>query len=355
MTNSAHWPPVPPFTEMSRSADPIINSWNEDNDDMHNFSPSEMETITNKFEKKLGGGSFGILYHGMLPDGQEVAVRKLQSKFQQAPPIFLNKVSFLIGVHHRNLLRLSGFCSEYKQQMLIYEFMPKGSLYDHLHGHESLDWRTRLNILQQVAQGLAYLHFACSPSIIHGNVKSTNVLLSDTMLAKLSDFGLYELSPDAGFVVDATSGYFDPEYFKVKNLTGKSDVYSFGVLILEVVSGRVPFDTSLSKEQWSIVDWAQNTAQDGSCELIADSCLHGNYNANALAKVVQIALQTLATNQEERPTMMEVVIELKEANKIELGHHVAFAESATVDSWKSDELFLPLPLQNDSSRNDDSR
>lgn len=340
MANSAHWPPVPPLTELSRSADPVISVWNEGKNDGHNYSFAEVRSITNNFEKKVGG-----VFYGMLPDGQEIVVKLLQTKFWQSPSEFFSKARRLSSVHHKNLLRLYGFCAENNQQMLVNEYMVQGCLHDHLYdaGLDFLDWRTRLNVLQQVAQGLEHLHCACSPSIVHGNVKSTNVLLTDTMLAKVSDFGLHELLPDgAGVMVDATSGYLDPEYFTVNNLTEKSDVYSFGVLLLEVVSGRVPFDTSLPKEQWSIVDWVQKTLQEGNYEMVADPFLNGSYNINALSKVVQVALQTVVANLNERPTMSEIVMELKEANKLELGHHVAFVELASDDTCNSDDSSLPL-------------
>lgn len=345
MTNSAHWPPVPPFTEISRAGDSVVSAWKEGSNDAPIYSFSDMQIITNNFEKKLTAGSFGSLFYGTLSGGQEVVVKLLQSNIQQSPNDFLKKVSHLSYVNHRNLLRPTGFCAESHRFMFVYEHVQKGSLYDHLYNadNQCLDWRTRLNILQQVAQGLEYLHCVCTPSIVHGNLKSTNVLMSgDGMLAKVSDFGIYELSPN----VDATSGYLDPEYFAINKLTKKSDVYSFGVLILEVMCGRVPFDTSLPKEAWNIVDWVRNALHEENYELIADPGLHGSYNMIALSKVAQLALQATKININERPTIGEIAMELKEANKIELGHHVAFAELATSDFPNSSDFPLPSTCPN---------
>ncbi|KAI5076221.1 hypothetical protein GOP47_0008286 [Adiantum capillus-veneris] len=254
IAHSAHWPPVPPFAEISKSVDCGKAAHTGGSEDVPVYSFADMKNITNNFENRVAAkGANGALYHGTLPDGQEVVVKFLKPNIKQTPMEFLYKVTPLSYVNHKNLLRPIGFCAESQSFMFIYEGIQKGSLHNYLHNIDRhlLDWKTRLNILLQVAQGLEHLH-SCSPGIIHGSLKSANVLLSgDGLLAKVSDFGIYELLSD----VEATSGYLDPEYFSTKTLTDKSDIYSFGVLILEVVCGRMPFDRSLSKDAWNIIEW----------------------------------------------------------------------------------------------------
>eukprot|EP00250_Pteridium_aquilinum_P021817 c25234_g1_i3 orf=358-2304(-) len=343
VTRSAHWPPVPPFTEISKAVDPGVGVCKGGSNDTLIFSFADIQSITNNFENKITtAGGFGTLFYGTLSDGQDVVVKLLQSNMKQTQKEFLDKVAPLSRVNHKNLLRPVGFCDESQHRMFVYEHVQKGSLYDYLHTNTDrrlLDWKARLSILQQVAQGLEHLHNVCTPNIIHGNLKSTNVLLSgDGLLAKISDFGIYGLSP----TVDATSGYLDPEYFALHKLTEKSDVYSFGVLILEVVCGRHPFDTSLAKDAWNIVDWVYKLYYEGGHEVIADERLGGKYNTSTLSTLVQLALQATEGNTNKRPTMAELVVELKEVNKIEVGHHVAFVEQSTLDlSSSSDASAYP--------------
>lgn len=328
---SAHWPPVPPFTEISKSRDCGVAVQNGGSD-VPIYSFDDIKIMTNNFENRINTAGGSTLYHGALSEGQEVVVKLLQSNIEQTPMEFLYKVTPLSHVNHKNLLRPIGFCAENHRFTFVYEHSQKGSLYDYLHNKHALDWKTRLSILQQVAQGLEHLHDASVPSIIHGNLKSSNVLLSgDFLLAKVSDFGIWGLSPN----MDATSGYLDPEFFSTPKLTRESDVYSFGVLILEVVCGRMPMDSSQAKDARNIVDWARGVGND---EHMVDAYLNGKYKSSNLSTVVQLALKATASNINERPTMAELAMELKEVNKLEAGHHVVFAEQEMSDYFDCAEV-----------------
>ncbi|CAK9266702.1 unnamed protein product [Sphagnum jensenii] len=232
------------------------------------YSLDEVIIATNNFNIQIGKGGFGPVYYGKLEDGREVAIKVLDVKSSRGPSEFFNEVDVLSRANHRNLVSLIGYYLEDDQQMLIYEYMHKGSLYDHLYGdlstsvNEQLDWTTRLHIALNASKGLQYLHSGCNPSIIHRDVKTSNILLpSDMKNAKVADFGLSRLTYGENIThittnVKGTAGYLDPEYFTSQCLSVKSDVYSFGVVLLEIISGRKVIDTTLpNREAWNLCDW----------------------------------------------------------------------------------------------------
>ncbi|CAK9266685.1 unnamed protein product, partial [Sphagnum jensenii] len=226
------------------------------------YSLAEVIIATNNFNIQIGKGGFGPVYYGKFEDGREVAIKVLDVKSSQGPSEFFNEVDVLSRANHQNLVSLIGYCLEDDQQMLIYEYMHKGSLYDHLYANEQLDWTTRLHIALNASQGLEYLHSGCNPSIIHRDVKTSNILLpSDMKNAKVADFGLSRLTYGDHIThmttnVKGTAGYVDPEYFTSQCLSVKSDVYSFGVVLLEIISGRKVIDTTLpNQEGWNLCDW----------------------------------------------------------------------------------------------------
>eukprot|EP00249_Psilotum_nudum_P011334 c23106_g1_i1 orf=1024-2406(+) len=322
LENSGQWPPVAHFTGNSQSLVPLRSFCKKRSDEFIYYSSMEIRSVTNTFEKKMGEGIVGQNFSGTLSDGQDVVVKVLHLKLLQGADQLLNEVKSLVKVHHKNLLNVSGYCAEQQWEMLVFDYMPNGSFGDHLFGPKALqhplDWKTRLNIALQAAQGLEYLHTACNPIIIHGNVKSTNILLDDKLEAKVTEFGLFR-------------------YFTMETLTEKSDVYSFGIVLLEMIFGRPQIDSTLPKEQWNIADWARTILQN-SFEQFVDTVVHG-YNASAMSKVAQIAFKSTEPEDINRPTMGEVVVQLKEAIKAEAGYHVAFAESTCL--YFKDE-FSPL-------------
>ncbi|KAH8944918.1 hypothetical protein BDL97_12G012200 [Sphagnum fallax] len=230
------------------------------------YSFAEVIAMTNNFKRTLGEGSFGTVFYGKLPDGQEVAVKRASRNSQQGAKEFYNEVDLLSRVHHKNLVALVGYCQEGKEQILIYEYMPGGTVRESLYGtakarNNPISWRTRLDIALNAAEGLEYLHTGCVPSIIHRDVKSSNILLSANMMAKVADFGLSkavvnENVSHVSTVVKGTTGYLDPEYYTRQKLTDKSDVFSFGIVLLELICGRQSIDTTLSDRMaWNIGEW----------------------------------------------------------------------------------------------------
>ncbi|GLT65780.1 hypothetical protein SLA2020_381910, partial [Shorea laevis] len=211
------------------------------------FSFEELKKYTNNFleANDIGSGGYAKVYRGTLPSGELVVIKQAQQGSIQGGLEFKTLIELLSRVHHKNAVSLLGFCSERGEQMLIYEYVPNGSLYETLSGKSGirLDWTRRLKIALGAARGLAYLHELANPPIIHGDIKSTNILLDQRLTAKVADFGLSKPISDSekGHVttqVKGTTGYLDPEYYMTQQLTEKSDVYSFGVLLLELVAGR---------------------------------------------------------------------------------------------------------------------
>ncbi|CAM6065270.1 unnamed protein product [Sphagnum tenellum] len=285
------------------------------------YSVAEVTVASDNFKTIIGKGGFGHVYYGKLEDGQEVAIKVLDVKSTQGPSEFFNEVDVLSKVSHRNLVSLIGYCHEDNQQMLIYEFMHKGSLRDHLYA-EKLDWKSRLNIALNAARGLEYLHSGSNRSIIHRDVKSSNILLSNNMeIAKVADFGLSRLIYGEDHIthvttdVKGTTGYLDPEYFTTRYLSLKSDVYGFGVVLLEIISGRMPVDPTLPNgNAWNLCEWVRSNLQAGNIDKILDPIVKAsNPQLDVLWKVAEIAIQCVEPKSIHRPTMTKVVEELRAA------------------------------------------
>ncbi|CAN5964077.1 unnamed protein product, partial [Sphagnum jensenii] len=298
------------------------------------YSLAQVTIATDNFKIQIGKGGFGPMYYGKLEDGKEVAIKILDVKSSQGPSEFFNEVDILSRVSHRNLVSLIGYCLEDDQQMLIYEYMHKGSLCDHLYGdlststNEQLDWTTRLHIALNASQGLEYLHSGCNPSIIHCDVKTSNILLPNNMKnAKVGNFGLSRLTYGENVThittnVKGTSGYLDPEYFTSQCLSVKSDVYSFGVVLLEIIFGRKAIDTTLpNQEAWNLCDWVRFSLQEGNINKILDPIVKAsNPNLDAIWKVAEIAIQCVEPKVIHRPIMTKVVEQLRVAITIQEGN-----------------------------------
>ncbi|KAH9709788.1 serine/threonine-protein kinase PBS1 [Citrus sinensis] len=231
------------------------------------FTFRELAAATKNFrpESFIGEGGFGRVYKGWLEStGQVVAVKQLDRNGLQGNREFLVEVLMLSLLHHSNLVNLIGYCADGDQRLLVYEFMPLGSLEDHLHDlppdKEALDWNTRMKIAAGAAKGLEYLHDKANPPVIYRDFKSSNILLEEGFHPKLSDFGLAKLGPvgDKSHVstrVMGTYGYCAPEYAMTGQLTVKSDVYSFGVVFLELITGRKAIDSTRPHGEQNLVTW----------------------------------------------------------------------------------------------------
>uniref|UniRef100_A0A804JLB7 Protein kinase domain-containing protein n=1 Tax=Musa acuminata subsp. malaccensis TaxID=214687 RepID=A0A804JLB7_MUSAM len=224
----------------------------------------------------------------------------------------------LSRVHHRNLVSMIGYCIDGEHLALVYEYMSQGTLKEHLResrGDRPLSWEQRLRIALEASQGLEYLHTGCKPSLIHRDVKTANILLNERLEAKISDFGLSKAfeNEDHSHVstkVVGTPGYLDPEYYVKNQLSEKSDVYSFGVVLLELITGQPPI--LIGSENIHIVEWVYERLAKGNVEDVVDKSLQGEYDVNCAWKIAYVALNCSMQSSTKRPTMTEVVMQLKE-------------------------------------------
>ncbi|KAM3303784.1 putative LRR receptor-like serine/threonine-protein kinase isoform X1 [Capsicum chacoense] len=287
---------------------------------------SDIEEATENFSKKIGKGSFGPVYYGRLRDGKEVAVKTMADSSSHGTKQFATEVALLSRIHHRNLVPLIGYYEDDHQRMLVYEYMHNGTLRDHITEStekKHLDWLARLYIAEDAAKGLEYLHTGCNPSIIHRDVKTSNILLDVNMRAKVSDFGLSRQAEEdlthVSSVARGTVGYLDPEYYANQQLTEKSDVYSFGVVLLELISGRKPFSTEEYGADWSIVHWARSLIRKGDVISIMDPALVGHVKVESVWRIAEVAIQCVERHGTSRPRMHEILSAIQDAIKIEKG------------------------------------
>ncbi|URD74054.1 receptor-like protein kinase [Musa troglodytarum] len=293
----------------------------------HLFTYPQLVKVTNNFITVIGKGGFGNVYHGCLENGIQVAVKLRSQLSPQGVREFLAEVQNLIRVHHRNLVSLIGYCNDGNSLALVYEYMPRGSLQEYLKGKVGLPrlaWTERLRIAYQAAQGLDYLHRGCSPSIVHRDVKSSNILLGQKLENKLADFGLsktflgeYDTHVSTRMVV-GTPGYVDPMYHNTLQINTKIDVYSFGVVLLELITGRPPIVPG--SEDAHITQWVSRRLQRGNIDDFIDGKLQGDYDANSVWKVIDLAMRCTTQSGSQRPPMAEVVIQLKESLELETAH-----------------------------------
>nr|XP_048319450.1 probable LRR receptor-like serine/threonine-protein kinase At1g06840 [Ziziphus jujuba var. spinosa] len=283
------------------------------------FSFQELETATDSFNitTQVGQGGYGKVYKGILADGTIVAIKRAQQGSMQGEKEFYTEIELLSRVHHRNLVSLAGYCDEEDEQMLVYEFMPNGSLQSLLSARfqSSLAFSMRLRIASDSAKGILYLHTEADPPIIHRDIKANNILLDSKFTAKVSDFGISKLAPvsdgkgvgieQISTVVKGTPGYLDPEYFFTNKLTERSDVYSLGIVFLELLTGKPPISHGRN-----IVREVITACQSGEMLSIVDKNM-GPYDPECLKKFMELALKCSQEVTSARPSMLEVVRELE--------------------------------------------
>ncbi|CAH8311649.1 unnamed protein product [Eruca vesicaria subsp. sativa] len=287
------------------------------------FTYAEVTEMTNNFEKILGKGGFGMVYHGYLNGTEQVAVKVVSQGSVHGHKQFKAEVDLLLRVHHKNLVGLVGYCEKGKDLVLVYEYMSNGDLKELLSGkpHTSvLRWGTRLKIAVDSAQGLEYLYKGCRPAIVHRDVKTANILLDENFQAKIADFGLSKSFPNDGeshvsTVVAGTLGYLDPEYYQTNWLTEKSDVYSFGVVLLEIITNLPVIDQH--RETPYIAEWVGVMVTKGDIKNIIDPRLKDDYHSDSVWKFVELAMACVDASSASRPTMSQVVIELIECLTLE--------------------------------------
>ncbi|XP_078434091.1 putative serine/threonine-protein kinase At1g01540 isoform X2 [Wolffia australiana] len=283
----------------------------------HWYTLRELEAATGGFaaDRVIGEGGYGIVYHGVLEDGSQVAVKNLLNNRGQAEKEFKVEVEAIGRIRHKNLVRLLGYCAEGAHRMLVYEFVDNGNLDQWLHGNIGsacpLSWDTRMNIILGTAKGLVYLHEGLEPKIVHRDIKSSNILIDKQWNPRVSDFGLAKmLGSERSYVttrVMGTFGYVAPEYAKTGMLNEKSDVYSFGILVMEIISGRSPVDYSRPPGEVSLVDWLKTMVTDRNADGILDPRIPDKPPSRALKKALLVALRCVDPDSQKRPKMGHVI------------------------------------------------
>ncbi|KAI4327398.1 hypothetical protein L6164_019867 [Bauhinia variegata] len=289
----------------------------------------EIQLATKNFNAKrvIGKGGFGTVYKGVLQNGPTVAVkRREQGSEGQGLLEFQTEIIILSKIRHRHLVSLIGYCDEMSEMILVYEYMEKGTLRDHLYNSNvpSLSWKERLEICIGAARGLNYLHKGSAGGIIHRDVKSTNILLDENHVAKVADFGLsrtgsIENQSYVFTVVKGTFGYLDPEYFRSQQLTDKSDVYSFGVVLLEVLCARPAIDPNLPRDQANLAEWGMLCKNKGTLEEIIDPSIKCQIDIKSLRKFSETVEKCLQENGSDRPNMGDVIWDLEYALQLQRG------------------------------------
>ncbi|KAF7842841.1 putative leucine-rich repeat receptor-like protein kinase [Senna tora] len=306
------------------------------------FSFVEIQKYTRNFsqDNDIGSGGYGKVYRGTLPDRQLVAIKRAQKDSKQGRIEFKAELELLSRVHHKNLVSLVGFCFERGEQMLVYEYVPNGTLHDTITGKSGirLDWIRRLKVALGAARGLAYLHEHANPPIIHRDIKPNNILLDEHLNAKVADFGLSKPMIDCEkdhvtTQVKGTLGYLDPEYYTSQQLTEKSDVYSFGVVMLELITARKPIERG--KYIVKVVRNSIDRTKDlyGLHEFLDPVIINLGSTLKGMEKFIDLSLMCLEDSSADRPTMNEVVKELE--NLLHSAGFNATAESSTAASTSS--------------------
>ncbi|GKV19242.1 hypothetical protein SLEP1_g29529 [Rubroshorea leprosula] len=333
------------------------------------YDLATVRAATNNFcdENKLGQGGFGAVYKGKLPNGQEVAVKRLSSGSGQGDLEFKNEVLLVAKLQHRNLVRVLGFCLEGDERLLIYEFVPNTSL-DHFIFDPikcaQLNWESRYKIIRGIARGLLYLHEHSRLRIIHRDLKASNILLDEDMNSKIVDFGMARL-----FVRDETQGntsrivgtygYMAPEYVMHGQFSIKSDVFSFGVLLLEIVSGQKNSCFRNGENIEDLLTYAWKNWREGTGLNLIDPILRNGSMAEMM-RCIHIGLLCVQENVADRPTMASIVLTLSSnSTSLPVPSQPAFFMHSTIEldmsssqgynSWVSNSKRLKeesLPLTN---------
>ncbi|KAJ3670158.1 hypothetical protein LUZ60_010482 [Juncus effusus] len=311
----------------------------------HNLQPpiftyDQLRVATSDFDplRKIGDGGFGSVYLGIFSDGHFAAVKRLHKHHPEAASAsrttksFYNEILILSSLRHPNLVRLHGYCADPRGLLLVYDYVPNGTLAEQLHGYRrislGLDWSTRLSIALQTATALDYLHFSSKPPVVHRDITSSNIFMDSDMRVRLGDFGLSRLlnCPDACSLTgtrelvsctgpQGTPGYLDPDYFKSFRLDEKSDVYSFGVVLLELVTGLRAVDLERERREITLAEFVVGKILTGELGKVVDRVLVGGEREKEVRESVEavseLAFRCVAGEKDDRPDANELVEELK--------------------------------------------
>ncbi|KAK8705880.1 hypothetical protein V6N13_049466 [Hibiscus sabdariffa] len=304
-----------------RDVDRTVHSRRDLETNLRSFTYKEVEQATNRFKEELGRGAFGTVYKGELPSsyGNFVAVKKLEKVVQEGEREFKTEVKVIGQTHHKNLVRLLGYCDQDEHRLLVYEFMANGSLSSFLFGVLRPSWQQRLQIASGIAKGLTYLHEECCTQIIHCDIKPQNILLDDNLTPKISDFGLAKLlinsKTQTQTGVRGTKGYVAPEWFRNTPVTVKVDVYSFGVMLLEIICCRKCVDFEMEEEA-ILTEWAFDCYNEGMIEKLVENDEEGRNDLGRLEMISKVAFWCVQYEPILRPCMRTVSMMLEGAVQV---------------------------------------
>jgi serine/threonine protein kinase len=281
---------------------------------LRSFTYKELEEATNGFNEELGRGAFGIVYKGAIKMGSDsdvlVAVKKLHIVAPERDKEFKAEVNIIGKTHHKNLVRLIGFCDEGQQRLLVYELLSHGTLASFLFGDLKPVWNQRIQIAFGIVRGLLYLE--CSTQIIHCDIKPQNILLDEHYNARISDFGLAKLllmdQSQTHIAIRGTKGYVAPEWFRNMPITSKVDVYSFGVLLLEIICCRKSVDMESGEEDKAILtDWAYDCFREGTLDVLVEYDREAMDDMKKVERFVKVAIWCIQEDPSLRPIMRKVM------------------------------------------------
>ncbi|KAK7394696.1 hypothetical protein VNO78_15231 [Psophocarpus tetragonolobus] len=322
------------------------------------FKAEELQRATDNYNKSrfLGQGGYGTVYKGMLPDGTIVAVKKSKQIERNQIETFVNEVVILSQINHRNIVKLLGCCLETEAPLLVYEFIPNGTLSHHIHKRDndsSLPWDSRLRIACEVAGAVAYMHFAASIPIFHRDIKPTNILLDSNYSAKVSDFGTSRSVPldktHLTTAIGGTFGYIDPEYFQSSQFSDKSDVYSFGVVLVELITGKKPVSFLEEDDGQNLIAQFISLMKENRVYEMLDTRVLKQARKEDILAIANLAMRCLRLNGKKRPTMKEVSAELEALRKVQsslqINHDLERTTSDIIHECTEESMSLSLHLE----------